>query len=111
MTIQTSRCVLLLFLLLFLLLSGMAQGADIGQDGGITLVVSFEDGGLDCGTFPPPVDKAGAEAHYCEIFEQFSQELYWTTEGTHWIKRVRFMESLEHPDIFWHWITRICNGA
>ena len=105
------RCIgyLCLCSALTLTLTPAPRAAEIGQDGGITLTVSFEDAGDDCGQLPPPVDDPLAAAHYCAIFEEFSSELFYTTEGNHWIKRVRFMENANTRDVRWHWITKECN--
>jgi hypothetical protein len=88
------------------------MAVDVGQDGGITLMVSFEPGYDDCGTEQgAPVDDAFAQAHYCAIFEEFSRELFYTTEGKHWIKRVRFMEDLKIRDIKWTYVTKECGDG
>jgi hypothetical protein len=81
------------------------QAADIGQDGGITMTVSFEqefDDDDNALTIPVPVDDPNAEAHYCAAFQAFSARLYETTEGRHWIRRVRFFEKANVRDIAWY---------
>jgi hypothetical protein len=81
-----------------------AAGAQIDADGGITLTVSFEiDAGND-DSIPPPVHEAGAAQHYCDAFQRFSEYLYATTEGRHWVKRARFIENTKVRDVRWHYV-------
>lgn len=81
-----------------------AQAVQIDQDGGITLTVSFEVEGGTEGSVPPPIHEPGAEQHYCDTMQEFSAALYATTEGGHWIKRVRFIESTLVRDIRWYYV-------
>jgi hypothetical protein len=78
---------------------------DFGQDGGIDLTVSFEQAYDEEGnvlTLPVPVGDPNAAQHYCDGFQRFSERLYETTEGRHWIRRVRFFENANVKDITWY---------
>lgn len=86
-----------------LFLHAWTPAAEVENTGGITLVVSFEHDGPD-GTQPVPIDAPGAQQHYCDTIRRFSEELYQTTEGAQWIKRVRFFEELGEPhDVTWNY--------
>jgi hypothetical protein len=76
-----------------------AGAAQIDSDGGITLTVAFEDSKDHV-----PVEAPGAETHYCNAFKEFSRELFQTTEGEHWIKRVRFFNEFGSfkRDVAWN---------
>ncbi len=80
------------------------QGAEIGNDGGITLTVSFERDPANPASLEPPLSDPLAQAHYCASFEEFSAKLYSTTEGKHWIKRVRFYRNAQIRDVIWRYL-------
>ncbi len=80
------------------------EAAQKDNDGGITLTISFEIDGGDPNSIPPPIHEPGAEEHYCDAIQEFSEQLYATTEGTHWIKRVRFIENTLVRDIRWFYV-------
>ncbi|WP_437631939.1 vWA domain-containing protein [Sorangium sp. So ce854] len=77
-----------------------AGAADIDASGGITLTVNFI-------TAPKPNKVPGsgaAEMNYCEIFEGLGRRLWMQTEGTHYVRGVRFIQAPEAfaSDIEWH---------
>ncbi|MGK4000004.1 VWA domain-containing protein [Sorangium sp. So ce1024] len=77
-----------------------AGAADIDASGGITLTVNFI-------TAPNPNKVPGsgaAEMDYCEIFEGLGRRLWMQTEGTHYVRGVRFIQAPASfaSDIQWY---------
>ena len=97
----------ILSLAVALLLPGPgASAAEIDNDGGVTLTLSFEHNPDLPNGVPVPVHEPGAETHYCNTMKEFSEALFLTTEGRHWIKRVRFFEEFDESqeDITWNYL-------
>lgn len=91
-------------------------GAQKGQGGGIIFTVSFEEkldenGDPVDNSLPPPIDQSGADAFYCGAIQAFSADLYRTTEGAHWIRRVRFFRDLSSADVLWRTFQKPSGGG
>nr|MCU0253767.1 hypothetical protein [Acidobacteriota bacterium] len=80
------------------------RAAEIGADGGITLTVSFEVDPADPDSIEAPLTDPLAKTHYCDSIRELSKALYKTTEGKHWVKRVRFYRNALVRDIRWHYM-------
>src|SRR5688572_16440885 len=80
--------------------SSTAAAVDIDGGGGITLTVNFI-------TAPNPTrvpGGAGAGLDYCELMDAIGHRLWMQTEGTHFMRGVRFIQAPEGfgSDIEWH---------
>ena len=81
-----------------------ACAVEIGDDGGITITVSFEVDPADPDSIEPPLADPLAKTHYCDSIRELSTAIYKTTEGKHWIKRVRFYRNALVRDVVWRYM-------
>lgn len=85
--------------LLLVVLPHTTRAADIGQDGGITVSLSFRSSDL------PPANLF-SEGRYCNVMQRTSDRLWLATEGKHWLRQVRFYVNARGADINWKFLNQ-----